>query len=273
VHVEESGEQIAAALALVDASRRIGQPQYARDGLELVHAAQPHDPNVHKALRDLYEEIGAHRELAMMVLAEADQSGDDTDKRFELLRKAGELFNAVGDAEAALAPLAQAASLRPEDHELIIALSDAYMGSNRLQEAVELLQEAINSFKKRRSPALAAMQLRMARIAGISGDPETQKEWLNVALEADKNNGDIAAELAELAIQLGDDETALKALKVVTLQKTPGPMSKALAFLRQAQIAYKQGDQQKAVLWARRAKLEDDQLTEAVQFLQQIGEA
>lgn len=138
---------------------------------------------------------------------------------------------------------------------------------------MELLQEAINGFKKRRSPHLAAMQLRMARIAGFSGDHETQKEWLNVALDSDKNNGEIASELAELAIDLGDDETALKALRVVTLLKTPGPMSKAVAFLRQAQIAQRQGDQQKAVLWARRARLEDDSLTEAQQFLEQLGEA
>lgn len=272
VHVEEGAEQVQAALALIDASRKIQQPQYARQGLELVHAAQPGDASVQQALRSLYEEIGAHRELAQIVLAEAEHAADN-DQKFELLRKAGELLVAVGDAEAALVPLAQAAALRPEDHELIIALSDAYMGSGRLQEAVELLQEAINGFKKRRSPALAAMQLRMARIAGISGDPETQKEWLNVALESDKNNGDIASELAELAIQLGDDETALKALRVVTLLKTPGPMTKAVAFLRQAQIAYKQGDQQKAVLWARRARLEDDALAEAQEFLQQIGEA
>jgi tetratricopeptide (TPR) repeat protein len=189
------------------------------------------------------------------------------------LRKAGELLVGVGDAEAALVPLSRAAAIRPEDHELIIALSDAYMGSGRLQEAVELLQEAINGFKKRRGPHLSAMQHRMARIAGISGDPETQKLWLNEALEADKNNGEVASELAELSLHLGDDETALKALRVVTLLKTPGPMSKALAFLRQAQIAHRQGDQQKAVLWARRARLEDDSLTEAQEFLHSIGEA
>jgi len=60
---------------------------------------------------------------------------------------------------------------------------------------------------------------------------------------------------------------------VVTLQKEPGPMSKAVAFLRQAQIAHRQGDQQKAVLWARRARLEDDSLEEANEFLVELGEA
>ena len=58
-----------------------------------------------------------------------------------------------------------------------------------------------------------------------------------------------------------------------TLQKTPGPMSKAIAFLRQAQIASRQGDHQKAVLWARRARIEDAELHEAEEFLHSIGEA
>lgn len=272
IEVEEGEEQVQAALGLADACRRLGQVAYAREGLEHACGAQPGEPRLRAELEQLYEETGAHRELAYMLHEDATASQDE-EQRFALFRRVGELLVAVGDAEAALEPLAQAAALRPEEPEVIVVLSDAYMGSGRLQEAVELLQEAINGFKKRRSPHLAAMQLRMARIAGISGDHETQKEWLNVALDSDKNNGEVASELAELAIDLGDDETALKALRVVTLLKTPGPMSKALAFLRQAQIAHRQGDQQKAVLWARRARLEDDALTEAQQFLEQLGEA
>jgi hypothetical protein len=49
-------------------------------------------------------------------------------------------------------------------------------------------------------------------------------------------------------------------------------MSKAVAFLRQAQIAARQGDSQKAVLWARRARIEDSELVEAEIFLQSLGE-
>ncbi|MFK7990434.1 MAG: hypothetical protein AB8I08_30710 [Sandaracinaceae bacterium] len=272
VEIETGEEQVTAALGLADACRRIEQPEAARPGLESVNQVQPEEPRVREALRTLYEALGAHRELSGILLQDAHAT-EDPEARFELFRHVGELLvTHVGDAEAALEPLAHAAAIKPEDHDLTILLADAYMGSDRLQEAVELLQEAINGFKRRRSPHLAAMQLRMARIAGVSGDPETQKEWLSVALDADKNNGEVAAELAELSMELGDDETALKALRVVTLQKTPGPMSKALAFLRQAQIAHRQGDQQKAVLWARRARLEDDSLDEAQAFLTEIGE-
>jgi len=272
VEIEQGEEQVTAALGLLDACRRIGQPNASREGVERAFAAQPNEPRVRDAIKSLYEEIGAYGELAEITLEDARDAEDD-EARFAAYRLAGDLLIRVGDAEGALEPLAQAQAIQPEDHDLTILLADAYMGSGRLQEAVELLQEAIGGFSRRRSPALAEMQLRMARIAGVSGDPETQKEWLSVALDADKNNGTVAAELAELAMELGDDDTALKALRVVTLQKEPGPMSKAVAFLRQAQIAHRQGDQQKAVLWARRARLEDDSLEEANEFLVELGEA
>ena len=272
IEIEEGEMQVQAALGLLDACARIEQVSEARAGLEYALHAQPESLPLREALKSLYEQVGANRELAAFVLADA-RAAVEPEQRFELFRRAGDLLIQVGDAEGALEPLAQAAAIQPEDHDLIVLLADAYMGSNRLQEAVELLQDAINGFKRRRSPHLAAMQLRMARIAGLSGDMETQKEWLNVALDADKNNSEVAAELAVLALELGDDETALKALRVVTLQKTEGPMSKAVAFLRQAQIAHRQGDQQKAVLWARRARLEDDSLEEAQRFLEEIGEA
>ena len=272
IEVEEAEAQVEAALGLADACRRVEQFGEARYGLEYVLEAQAEATEVREVLKELYEATEAYSELAAMVLADA-YSTDDPEQRFEHFRRAGDLRIRMGDAEGALEPLAEAAQIQPEDHDLVILLADAYMGSDRLQEAVELLQQTIGEFKRRRSPHLAAMQLRMARIAGISGDLETQKEWLNVALDADKNNGEVAAELAELAMELGDDETALKALRVVTLQKEPGPMSKAVAFLRQAQIAHRQGDGQKAVLWARRARLEDDSLQEAHDFLAEIGES
>ena len=76
-----------------------------------------------------------------------------------------------------------------------------------------------------------------------------------------------------LSMKLGEHDTALKALRVVTLLKTPCRMTRAMAFLRQAQIAHQQGDGQKALVFARRARAEDAQLAEAGDFLRQLGDA
>jgi thioredoxin-like negative regulator of GroEL len=207
-----------------------------------------------------------------MILEDAETLRGDA--QFESLKRAGDLLvNQVGDPARALVALQRASAMKPDDLDIIALTVDAMIGADQLAEAVEVLQAAISAKGRRRSPGLAQLQLRMGRIAGLSGDPATQLEWQKVALDTDKGNGAIAAELAELAITLGDDASALNALKVVTLQKAPGPMSKALAFLRQAQIAHRQGEPQKAVLWARRARMEDAELKEAEEFLHQLGES
>ncbi|MDQ3033658.1 MAG: tetratricopeptide repeat protein, partial [Myxococcota bacterium] len=273
VEVEEGDAQVEAALALSDAASRLGRPEDSRAGLERTHQDQPSNGRIRDALRAMYEASRAWGELSMILLADA-AGATDVDAKFEALRRAGELLvYEVQDPARALEPLREALTLKEDDADVVVLYADAMIGAGALAEAVELLQNAIGGSRRRRSPALASMQLRMARIAGLSGDQQTQIEWLKVALESDKNSGAVAAELAELAMMLGDDPTAMNALKVVTLQKTPGPMSKAIAFLRQAQIAHRAGDQQKAVLWARRARIEDGELSEAEEFLRGIGES
>lgn len=270
-------ETIEALLTLAESARRVGSPEAARAALERAYRDRREAGNaagatrLRDALRAIYEATGAWSELAQFVLEDAEQL--EGDAQFEVFKRAGDLLvNQVGDAPRALAPLQAAAAAKPDDLEVTGLLVDAMIGSDQLAEAVEILQASIGAKGRRRSPGLAGLQLRMGRIAGLSGDPAAQLDWLKVALDTDKGNGAIAAELAELAIQLGDDIAALNALKVLTLQKTPGPMSKAMAFLRQAQIAHRQGDQQKAVLWARRARMEDAELAEAEQFLGELGE-
>ncbi len=269
----ETGEpQAEIALRLHEAAGQAGDPAAAREGLEAAHRDQPDHQGIRGALRALYESVGAFEELASVLLVDAQAS--EGDAREAALRRAGEIYvYELQQPVRAIAPLREALTIKEDDLELLVLLVDALIGSDALAEAVEILQAAIQAKGKKRSPALASLQQRMARIAGLSGDPQTQLEWLKVALETDKQSNVVAAELAELAITLGDDASAMNALKVVTLQKTPGPMSKAIAFLRQAQIASRQGDHQKAVLWARRARIEDAELREAEEFLHSIGEA
>lgn len=272
VEIEVGEAQVEAALRLAEIAEQAQDPGAARAGLERVFADQPDVKAIRDALRVIYERTESWAELSELLRADARVEEGDT--RFETLMRIGDLLAyRVGDHAGAVEPIREALGLKPDDGDAIVLLADAYMGSNALAEAVELLNDAINQKGRRRSPALAGMQLRMARIAGLSGDAETQLEWLKVALDTDKGNNVVAAELAELAIAMGDDVTAMTALKVVTLQKTPGPMSKALAFLRQAQIVARQGDHQKAVLWARRARIEDGDLLEAEQFLASLGES
>ncbi len=271
VQLEEGDAQVEAALRLDAAATALGQPDAARAGLEHVFFAQPADERVRERLRSLYTALGADRELAVVLLSDAE-STPDADARFDALRRAGALLARADDPASALAPLVAAYDLRPEDHEVTVALVDAYTATGAHAEAGQLLEVAIAAHGKRRTPELAMLQQRMARLAGAAGARDTELEWYKVALESDKNSGDIAADLAELAMALGDSETASKALRAITLMKQTGRMSRAVAFLRQAQLAHQKADTRRAVLWTRKAKEEDPGLTEADDFLRELGE-
>lgn len=273
VDLEQGEAQVDAALRLAEACDRASKPAEARAGLEVAYARNPQNQQLRARLRQLYESIHAWRELAQILITEAQHS-PSPDSRFASLRRAGEiLLRQVGDAEAATAALEQATQARPTDHDVTVLLIDAYMGAQRFSEVKQRLEAAIASHGRRRSPELAVLQHRMARLADAAGDKNAQLEWLNAALDTDKGNGDVASELAELAMKLGQDELALKALRAVTLLKNSGPMSRAVAFLKQAQIVYQRGDQRRAVLWARKARVEDPELKEVTEFLRQIGES
>jgi tetratricopeptide (TPR) repeat protein len=272
VALSRGAERIDAAVRLAEACVRAGDPAAARAGLEQAWAADP-NPTLRQELKKLYEQIGAHREHAEMLLAEAEATESDA-VRYPLLIAAGQLL--LNDAEEpaeALGPLRAALAIKADDPEANILLVDACVAGGLLEEATKRLEAAIAAMGRRRTPELAVMQQRMARVAESYGDARRQRDWLIAAIETDRNNGDAAADLADLSMKLGDHDTALKALRVVTLLKTPCRMTRAMAFLRQAQIAHQQGDGQKALVFARRARAEDAQLAEAGDFLRQLGDA
>jgi tetratricopeptide (TPR) repeat protein len=272
VALSRGAERIDAAVRLAEACVRAGDPAAARAGLEQAWAADP-SPTLRQELKKLYEQIGAHGEHAQMLLAEAEATESDA-ARYPLLIAAGELLlHAAEEPAEALGPLRAALAIKPDDPEANILLVDACVAGGLLEEATKRLEASIAAQGRRRTPELAVMQQRMARVAESYGDARRQRDWLIAAIETDRNNGDAAADLADLSMKLGDHDTALKALRVVTLLKTPCRMTRAMAFLRQAQIAHQQGDGQKALVFARRARAEDAQLAEAGDFLRQLGDA
>ncbi|MFT5354363.1 MAG: tetratricopeptide (TPR) repeat protein [Polyangiales bacterium] len=270
VQVVEGAAQLEAANLLAEAADKAGSPEHARSGLEFVHASQPADATIIARLRALYEATNAYTELAALCLREAASAEDE--RAFELEREAGRLYVQVNDGEAALEALRRARERKPEDHETTVLLADAYMSAEYFAEAGQLLEDAIGRHTRRRSPELSELQHRMAKLARGAGDRVLEMQWLSAGLESDKNNGIVASELAQLAWEEGDADTALAALRAVTLSRTEGPMSRAKAFLMQAQIAHQRGEARRALLWARKAKSEDDTLEGVDAFLLRLGE-
>jgi tetratricopeptide (TPR) repeat protein len=263
--------QIDAALRLVEACAHGGFLESARDALEYAASQNPTAAKLRVELRRVYEAAGAFRELGELCMADAAQAETDA-ARFDALVAAGQWYVRAGDGVSlAIEPLAQAARLRPTSIDVVCLLADAYTASGRVDEAIEVLTPAINAQKGRRSREVSALQHRMARAANAGGGRDVEMQWLLKALESDMQNGEVASELADVAMELQQYDVALKALKAVTLLKNPGPMSRALATLRQGQIAYYQGDAKRAAYLAKKALSDDPSLGEAETFLREIG--
>jgi len=268
--VEQGDARIEAALGLADACEKLGQPGDALPALQRVHEDAPDSLELRQRLRALYEQLGFKRELALLITGDAELESDAGDK-LGLLLRAAELFLEIGEAEMASHPLSRALQLSPDDDRTRLMLVDLHLSLGRVDEAAAIVEPIVGNAKRKRSPELAMFQQRMARISAQRGDQASQLRWLNTALETDRKSGEVASELAEASMAIEDYDTAMKALRTLTMMEDPRPITRALAFLKQAQIAVVRGDVQRAQHWARKAKSLDENLIEVDEFLAKIG--
>ncbi len=269
--LEQGQARIAAALLVAAACAQADYPNDARPVLEAVARDNPADPVLREHLRRIYEQTGAHRELAELALTEAENV-QDPDDRFGALRRAASLFMGdVGDPDAAVVPLHTAHELRPRDGDVAVLLADALIGSNRLQEAANFLDTWLTAQKGRRSHEVSMMQQRMAAIAGAVGDRANEAGWLNAALDSYAQNSEAASRLADVATEIGQLDVAIKALKAITMMTSPKPITRPMAYLRQALIAQQRGDIRKAVLLAHKARSVDPNFEDANTLLAKLN--
>jgi tetratricopeptide (TPR) repeat protein len=260
VGMEEGDGAVETALRLADACERAGRPGDARGALERARLVAPQDRAVRERLERVYDQTGAWHELADLALEDARASGDVA-ARFTLLLRAGTLLlERAGDPGAAIGALEEARALRPADPDCVGQLADAYTLSGRAQDALVLLEQIIAPQKGKRSKELASLYWRLARVARYLGDAAGEVRSLVQSLECDAQNGQVCSDVALRAIELDQLDLANRALRSITLLKTPGPMSKALAYQYMGEIARKQGDAKRAIMLLKRALTEDPTL-------------
>ncbi len=269
-YITTGRDQVDAALRVADAAAQAGHPADAVPVLEVVHQQQPAAEEIRSKLREFYELAGAHRELAGVLIADADHGADVTQRYANYKRAAELLLYQLGDAASATESARKALELMPEDHAAAMLFVDVQIGSGQIEAAAAGLEAAINAHKKR-SPELAVLQQRMARVSQMLGDKDNQLNWLKKAFDVDRKNAEVAAELAQLATEIGDYELALKPLRAITLMENPAPVTRPMALLWEAKIEHARGNRAKAELWAKKALREDPAFADAQQFLDELG--
>jgi tetratricopeptide (TPR) repeat protein len=257
---EEPDVVVDTALRLADACERAERPLDARSALERARKLAPTDHELRQRLEHIYEQAGAWYEMADLALDDAKASGEVEARFASLLRAGSILLERAGDAAAALEPLEEARALRPTDPTCVGFLADAYTATGRAQEASALLEQIVAPLKGKRVKELAPIYLRIARVARYVGDGAGELRALGQALDCDGQNGDVCADVAARAMDLDQNELANRALRAITLLKTPGAMSKALAYQYMGEIARRQGDPKRALMLLKRAVTEDPSL-------------
>lgn len=263
-------EKVSAVLALASAAEAAGQPTAARTALEAAFIEDPTSSAILTRLRAMYEAVGAYHELGNLLFAEAEKAEDLPTKSL-LLVQVGDLYLQADDSDAACAVYEQAREISDNPFEIIAKLANVYLEQGDVQQASIVLNEAVEAHGKKRSPELALLQHALARVAEANGNAEEMFMWLESALMSDRNNGEVARELAVRGQEEGRYDIAVKALQSLTLSKVAGSMSKGEAYLRQAQIAQIQGDPKKALLMARRAQSTEPELLGVDEIIAHIG--
>jgi tetratricopeptide (TPR) repeat protein len=267
----ESGEaRIDAALALADACEKLGRPADAVPALEQVLSEVPGHFGILTRLVRLYEQAGDGRRAGGLMIEIGDHEPDD-DKRFVALMTAANILLRENDPAEAFTALEKAVQIKPKDREARRMLADASLAAGLYQEAAETLGTLLSESRGVSPNEMSILYHRLGRAAAGVGDQGGQLQALKRALDADRKNGEVASELADLAEQVGDDDLALRALRAVTLHAQNGPLSPAMAFYRQARIVHRQGDRPRALIFTKRALQEDPGLSAAKEFLQELG--
>ncbi|MFO0550035.1 MAG: hypothetical protein U0271_16690 [Polyangiaceae bacterium] len=271
------------AIRLFECAQRSQRLSIARPGLERAVAATPDNVALRTALRAIYEETGAVIELAELLTDEARRV-EDTNARFDKLLEAarlllygtGESSTGPAMAERALAVLDEARNLKPEDQDCLQLCSEALATVGRPEEARNMLGAIINSHKGKRSRELGQAFYALYRVESKSGNLTEALEALVKAFDNQPQNGGIALELGQLAIDLDEQDVAQRAFRAVTLLKSDGasgvsPQDRAIAYFHLGSIAARQGDARRAKMMLDKSLAEDPNLDAARELLRSLG--
>jgi tetratricopeptide (TPR) repeat protein len=274
----EGPELLATTLELADAAGRAGKPAEARAALERALRSAPGDARLRAALRGLYEQLGARRELAQLLREDAE-SLREPGPRFEALLAAARLLidPQQGDPRLAAQILEEARALRPDDLELALLLAETQVEARRPRDAIQGLDRAATAHRGRRSKALGQVHLRKARIELSLGERPSALVSMSKAFDNDGGNGALAMELGLLALEMNDEQTATRAFRAISLLKvtTSGDegttaATKAQAYYQLSLLALGQADRRKARLLVEKAIAEDPSLEAARQLRDEL---
>ncbi|MET0795230.1 MAG: tetratricopeptide repeat protein, partial [Polyangiaceae bacterium] len=277
VDVEQGDALIETALRYSEACELAGRLADSRPALERALQENHLHSELRQRLEAVYETLGAHRELADLLLEDSSNEPDPALRLAGLLRVGTLLLDE--DPAAVVQVLEAARQENPESVEVVVLLARAYAGARRAEEALALLNAIADANKGRRTKALGGIYGTMAQIHLDEGYLTDALQALSKAFELDPKNGELAMRLGQLAVEIDEDEVAQRAFRAVSIMKPPAPGStdgapseaKADANYYLAVLARKAGDPRKAKVLLAKALSEKADHPAARQLLTELG--
>jgi tetratricopeptide (TPR) repeat protein len=262
--LEQGEARVLLALELAKVAEQAGRPGDARDALERALSVAPGHPELSQHLRRMYEAVGAHAELAQLLLQEAEQSSDDETRLRALVAAAGHLLEQEGETQNAIDVLERARTLAPHDLEVATLLARAYSSLGRRHDGLLILEQAANSQRGRRVKGLASIYVEMANIYQDADAAAEALHALTKAHEFDLKNPHLAMRLGRMAMVQDQEQVALRAFRSVTIMKPTEELPqvdvsrlKSEAHYHLALLAERQGDLRKAKILCSKALSEN----------------
>ncbi len=280
IALEEGDALVDVALALSDACERAGRFADARGGLERALKTAPADQRLRQRLRAMYEATGQHRELAQLILEDA-QAEQQVSARLEHLLHAGALLlTSEEDAAYAVQILEEARGLSPESVDGTVLLARGYAMTGRGVEAMTLLGEVVAANRGRRVRELSPVYQEMSRLQLQEGLLDDALQSLTRAFEMDMKNARVAIELGQLALDLDNEDVASRAYRAVTMLRPGadddnGPEGALQAMRAHAQfqlalIARNKGDARRARMLVTKALSDNPEHPQAQALLAEL---
>jgi tetratricopeptide (TPR) repeat protein len=182
-----------------------------------------------------------------------------------LLRAATIVVERCGDASSALPFIERARAVHPESIEAALAWAELEAASGRPRDALAALQDVAQRNRGKRAPLLAGVHLAIAKAHLAADDLAEALEALKAGFAIDWHWAELALLLGLVALDLGEDRTAERALLAVAMAaprkdgSSAGatPADKVAAFYHLAVMARAQGDLAKARRWVTKAASDD----------------
>lgn len=271
LNLASESDRAARICDLYDTCEQLNRPAAARAELELAHRTDPDDYRLTRRLTRLYERINAPTELAQLILSSTSEL-TDTEAASDSLVRAAQLVRSKSPAQA-LEFLEKAEQLHANaPAELELARLHAENGRTNL--AIQFFTLAASSADARYAQERANANYELAQLHLSIDQLAEAHDALSAAFRFRPKNAALALQVAQLAIDLSDDEVAKRALRVlVSLKGGPedgedsvssGTKSKAYYYL--GRMLNGQGDVPGARRMITRA-LEEDASNESARLL------